>query len=183
MAVRCTASRTRMRTSSATRPSLTTHPPTSDPGPRCSRSSRKRSARADTRPVLSLTQYVKPEDDTVNTRSHWLIDKSEAVSRSGMVTAKHPLAAEVGADILAKGGNAIDAAIATAFAVGVVEPFMSGLGGIAFLVYRDARTGTTMCLDGSSVLPAAIRPQMFELLAPDQRSGMYMWRSTKNGAN
>src|SRR5262249_61863758 len=97
-----------------------------------------------------------------------------------MVTAMHPLAAEVGADILAKGGNAIDAAIATAFAVGVAEPFMSGLGGIAFLVYRDARTGTTMCLDGSSVLPAAIRPQMFELLAPDQRSGMYMWRSPKN---
>src|SRR5262249_62046667 len=87
----------------------------------------------------------------------------------------HPLAAEVGADILAKGGNAIDAAIATAFAVGVVEPFMSGLGGIAFLVYRDARTGTTMCLDGSSVLPAAIRPQMFELLGPDQRSGMLQW--------
>src|SRR5262245_21827192 len=100
-----------------------------------------------------------------------------------MVTAMHPLAAEVGADILAKGGNAIDAAIATAFAVGVVEPFMSGLGGIAFLVYRDARTGTTMCLDGSSLLPAAIRPEMFELLGPDQRSGLYMWRSTKDDAN
>ncbi len=119
----------------------------------------------------------------VGTRSHWLIDKSEAVSRSGMVTAMHPLAAQVGADILGKGGNAIDAAIATAFAVGVVEPFMSGVGGIAFLVYRDAASGRTMCFDGSSVLPAAIRPEMFELLGPDQRSGMYMWRSTKGDAN
>jgi gamma-glutamyltranspeptidase/glutathione hydrolase len=112
-----------------------------------------------------------------------LIDKSEAVSRTGMVTAMHPLAAQVGAGILERGGGAIDAAIATAFAVGVVEPFMSGVGGIAFLVYRDAATGRTMCLDGSSVLPAAIRPEMFELLGPDQRSGMYMWRSTKDDAN
>ena len=119
----------------------------------------------------------------MGTRSRWLIDKSEAVSRTGMVTAMHPLAAQVGADILETGGSAIDAAIATAFAVGVVEPFMSGVGGIAFLVYRDAGTGRTMCLDGSSVLPAAIRPEMFELLDPGQRSGMYMWRSTKDDAN
>jgi gamma-glutamyltranspeptidase/glutathione hydrolase len=116
-------------------------------------------------------------------RSRWLIDKSEAVSRGGMVTAMHPLAAEVGADVLAEGGSAIDAAVATAFAVGVVEPFMSGVGGIAFLVHREAASGRTMCLDGSSVLPAAIRPEMFELLEPDQRSGMYMWRSTKDDAN
>jgi gamma-glutamyltranspeptidase/glutathione hydrolase len=112
-----------------------------------------------------------------------LIDKSEAVGRTGMVTAMHPLAAEVGADTLERGGSAIDAAIATAFAIGVVEPFMSGVGGIAFLVYRDAATGRTMCLDGSSVLPAAIRPEMFELLGSDERSGMYMWRSTKDDAN
>ena len=119
----------------------------------------------------------------MGTRSRWLIDKSEAVSGGGMVTAMHPLAAEVGADILARGGNAIDAAIATAFAIGVVEPFMSGVGGIAFLVHHDAATGRTTCLDGSSVLPAAIRPEMFELLGPDQRSGMYMWPATKDDAN
>jgi gamma-glutamyltranspeptidase/glutathione hydrolase len=112
-----------------------------------------------------------------------VIDKSEAVGRTGMVTAMHPLAAEVGADILERGGSAIDAAVATAFAIGVVEPFMSGVGGIAFLVYRDAATGRTMCLDGSSVLPAAIRADMFELLGADERSGMYMWRSTKDDAN
>jgi gamma-glutamyltranspeptidase/glutathione hydrolase len=116
-------------------------------------------------------------------RSRWLIDKSEAVSRGGMVTAMHPLAAEVGAQVLSEGGSAIDAAVATAFAVGVVEPFMSGVGGIAFLVHREASSGRTMCLDGGSVLPAAIRPEMFELLDRDQRSGMYMWRATKDDAN
>ena len=60
---------------------------------------------------------------------------------------------------------------------------MSGVGGLAFLVYRDAATGRTVCFDGSSVLPAAIRPEMFELLGPDDRSGMYMWRSTRDDAN
>ena len=119
----------------------------------------------------------------MSTRSRWLIDKSEAVSRGAMVTAMHPLAADVGAQILERGGSAIDAAIATAFAIGVVEPFMSGVGGIAFLVYRDAATGQTVCFDGSSVLPAAIRPEMFELLDPSERTGMYMWRATRDDAN
>src|SRR5919205_36107 len=107
-------------------------------------------------------------------RSRWLIEKSEAVAAGGMVTAMQPLAAEAGAEMLRRGGNAIDAAVASAFAVGVVEPFMSGVGGIAFMVYRDATTGETTCFDGSSVLPAAIRPELFELLSPDQRAGMYM---------
>ncbi|MBI3977207.1 MAG: gamma-glutamyltransferase [Chloroflexi bacterium] len=115
-------------------------------------------------------------------RSEWIIDKTEAVSPDGMVAAMQPLAAGVGAEILRRGGNAIDAAVATAFAIGVVEPFMSGVGGVAFLVYREAATGKTICLDGSTVLPAAIRPEMFELLPSGQRSGLYGWRATKDDA-
>lgn len=116
-------------------------------------------------------------------RSSWIIDKSEAAADGGMVTAMQPLAAEAGAEILRQGGTAVDAAVATAFAVGVVEPFMSGVGGIAFMVYRDGATGETVCLDGSSQLPAAIRPEMFELLGEDTRSGVYGWRATKDDAN
>jgi gamma-glutamyltranspeptidase / glutathione hydrolase len=119
----------------------------------------------------------------VSTRSAWLIDKSEAVSRDGMVTAMQPQAADAGAEMLRRGGNAIDAAVATAFAVGVVEPFMSGVGGIAFMVYRDAATGETTCFDGSTVLPRAIRPDQFELLGPDERAGLYGWRATKDDQN
>jgi gamma-glutamyltranspeptidase / glutathione hydrolase len=118
----------------------------------------------------------------MGTRSQWLIDKSEATSSTGMVSAMQPLAAEAGAEMLRKGGNAIDAAIATVFSIGVVEPYMSGVGGIAFLVYRDASTGETVCLDGSTILPRAMRPELFELLGEDQRSGMYGWRATKDNA-
>lgn len=120
---------------------------------------------------------------TRSTRSIWVIDKTEAASREGMVAAMQPLAAEAGAEILRRGGSAIDAAVATAFAVGVVEPFMSGVGGIAFMVFRDGATGQTVCLDGSTVLPAAIQPEMFEVLPGDARSGMYGWPATKDDAN
>lgn len=111
-------------------------------------------------------------------RSRWLFDKSEAVASGGMVAAMQPLAAEAGAEILRCGGNAIDAAVAAAFAVGVVEPFMSGVGGIAFLVHRDGVTGQTLCLDGSTALPRTIGPEMFEVLPGDQRAGMYGWRAS-----
>ena len=116
-------------------------------------------------------------------RSRWTIDKTEAVAAGGMVAAMQPLAAEAGAATLARGGNAIDAAVAAAFAVGVVEPFMSGVGGIAFMVYRDGMTGETVCFDGSTVLPAAIRPELFKLLPGEGRSGMYGWRVTEGDAN
>lgn len=117
------------------------------------------------------------------TCSGWSIDKTEAVAAGGMVAAMQPLAAEAGAEMLRRGGNAIDAAVATAFAVGVVEPFMSGLGGIAFMVYRNNATGETICLDGSTVLPAAVRPELFPLLGADRRAGMYGWRAVEGDAN
>jgi len=118
----------------------------------------------------------------VGKRSQWLIDKTEAISPDGMVAAMQPLAAEAGVEMLRRGGNAIDAAVATALAVGVVEPFMSGLGGIAFMTYRDNATGETIGLDGSTVLPQAIRPEMFEVLPDGGRSGVYGWKATKDDA-
>lgn len=117
-------------------------------------------------------------------RSQWQIDKSEAVGNGGMVTAMHPLGAEAGAEILKKGGNAIDAAIATAFAVGVAEPQSSGVGGIAFLAYSPAnQPDKTICLDGTSVLPKNIRDDEFEVLPGDDVAGMYSWPATKDDAN
>ena len=71
-------------------------------------------------------------------RTQQRISKTEAVSDNGMVTAMHPLAADAGIEILQTGGCAADAAIATALAVGVAEPFMSGLGGCAYAVSYDA---------------------------------------------
>jgi gamma-glutamyltranspeptidase/glutathione hydrolase len=97
-----------------------------------------------------------------------------------MVTAD-PLAAEAGVEILREGGNALDAALATAFALGVTSPIGSGIGGIAGLVVWSQ--GKTSSFDGSTRAPLASRPEMFELVGGDARSGMYGWPAVKNDAN
>jgi gamma-glutamyltranspeptidase / glutathione hydrolase len=116
------------------------------------------------------------------TQSEWLIDKREAIAEHGMVTAMHPLAAEAGLEVLKAGGNAVDAAVATAFAIGVVEPFMSGVGGVAAMVIYSHATRQTLVVDGSSRAPAAAREDMFELAPADTFGGMYGWRGTLDDA-
>src|SRR5947209_10974313 len=114
------------------------------------------------------------------TQSHWLIDKREAVAERGMVTAMHPLAAQAGLEMLRKGGNAVDAAVATAFAIGVVEPFMSGVGGVAAMVIYTHQTGQTIVVDGSSLAPKEAREDLFELAPAGTAGGIYGWRGTVN---
>jgi gamma-glutamyltranspeptidase/glutathione hydrolase len=68
-------------------------------------------------------------------------DRSMVISQGGIVAAESPLAAQAGADILAEGGNAVDAAVATNAVMGVVEPMMNGMGGDLFAIVYDAKTG------------------------------------------
>lgn len=119
----------------------------------------------------------------MSTRSVTGITKSEVVSRAGAVSAMHPLAAEAGIEILQQGGNAVDAAVAIGFAIGVVEPFNSGLGAIAVLVSYDANEGRSLVVDGTAPLPGKIHSGLFSLLDADKRSGIYQWRATKDDAN
>lgn len=68
-------------------------------------------------------------------------------ARHGMVVAGHPQASAAGLAVLQAGGNAIDAAVATSLALGVAEPYASGLGGKLMLIYRDAVSGKTYAVD------------------------------------
>ena len=112
----------------------------------------------------------------------WVIRKGEAEADGGMVAAMHPLAAAAGLEILEAGGNAVDAAVATAFAIGVVEPFMSGVGGVAAMVFFEAATGRSVVVDGSSTAPHAAHEETFELEPPGGAAGLYGWRSTVGNA-
>jgi gamma-glutamyltranspeptidase/glutathione hydrolase len=86
-------------------------------------------------------------------------------ARQDMVVAAHPLAAETGREILRHGGNAVDAAIATALVLNLVEPQSSGVGGGGFLVYYGAAHREVVTIDGRETAPAAAKPDRF--LNPD----------------
>jgi gamma-glutamyltranspeptidase/glutathione hydrolase len=85
-----------------------------------------------------------------------------SVGLNGVVSAAHGLAATAGLRILMEGGNAVDAAVAVGAALGVVEPFMSGLGGGGgFMLFHDGKTGQVHGLDYIGLPPAAADPSVF----------------------
>src|SRR6266850_1511486 len=83
-------------------------------------------------------------------RSH---ARSMVVTRYGIVATSHTLASQAGAQILARGGSAIDSAIAANAVLGVTEPMMNGIGGDLFLLYWDAKTGKLYGLNASGWAP------------------------------
>ncbi len=82
--------------------------------------------------------------------------RSVVVSRDGIVAAESPLAAQAGATILARGGNAVDAAVATNAVMGVVAPMMNGIGGDLFALVYEAKSGKLYGLNASGWAPAGL---------------------------
>ena len=84
-----------------------------------------------------------------------------ATGKVGVVSTSKVEASRIGAEILRKGGNAIDAAVAAGFALGVVEPNSSGLGGGGFMLIRIAKTGETVFIDFRERAPQKSSPEMW----------------------
>ncbi len=84
-----------------------------------------------------------------------------ATGAGGAVASVDDVATSVGIDVLRKGGNAADAAIAAAAALGVTEPYSSGIGGGGYLVYYDARSRRVQTIDGRETAPEAFTPTTF----------------------
>jgi gamma-glutamyltranspeptidase / glutathione hydrolase len=115
-------------------------------------------------------------------RSALRMTKQTPLVSRGMVVAEHPLGAQVGAAILARGGNAVDAAVATAFAMPVVEPFMSSIaGGGSFLIHM-ARRGETVAIDANVEAPAATHETCYEL-GEGVADDLFPWRRVVGDAN
>ena len=84
------------------------------------------------------------------------------MGRNGAVGTNHPLATETGIDVLRAGGNAVDAAVAIALSLSVVEPMMSGLGGDGFYQVHNGTTGETRCWNATGSAPFTASPERFK---------------------
>ena len=96
-------------------------------------------------------------------RSQWNPSKTQVSAENNIVTAMHPLAAEAGSHILKSGGNAVDAAVATGFAICVVEPFMASIGGVGYMLFHERKSGKTYSIDYGPMAPIDAWDSMYQL--------------------
>lgn len=110
------------------------------------------------------------------------IRKPAVVSRHGMVAAQNLHAANAGAAVLARGGNAMDAAVVTALVLSVVEPWLSGIGGGGFLLHADGATGQVDTLDFNVVSAQATDPAHYPL-GGESQGNWFNWPSVQGDRN
>src|SRR5438105_4657341 len=85
--------------------------------------------------------------------------RSKVATKYGIVAASQPLAARAGVQILERGGNAIDAAIATNAVMGLVEPHYDGIGGDLFAIFYEAKSGKLYGLNAGGWAPTGFTPE------------------------
>lgn len=110
---------------------------------------------------ISSASAQQASDTIAPERATGATSASRVEARDFMVAAANPLAAQAGRDILAGGGNAIDAMVAVQAVLGLVEPQSSGLGGGAFLVYYDAAAKRLTTFDARETAPMDATPKLF----------------------
>src|SRR4051812_16857793 len=113
---------------------------------------------------------------------NWLMSKPSAQGKRGIVVSQVRSAAEAGVAILDAGGNAIDAAVATALSLAAVEPWNSGLGGIGFALVHRAGQKTAEVVDFGPVAPKGLNPSAFKLTGR-MKQDFFAWPEVEGDAN
>lgn len=109
--------------------------------------------------------------------------KPATLSPHGIVAAQHRKAAEIGAEVLKAGGHAVDAAVATSFAIGVVEPWMSGPAGGGAAMLWDADAGKAEALFYGMRAPAGLDPADFPLTGEESSGDLFPWKAVLDDRN
>ncbi len=112
----------------------------------------------------------------------WTIAKPAVSAAGGLVASQHYLASDVGAAVLADGGNAVDAAVAASLAIGTVEPWMSGLGGGGFMLVYTAKSGRVDAVDFGMIAPRALDPASYPLSGA-KGSDLFAWPAVVDDRN
>src|SRR5580704_14242331 len=115
----------------------------------------------DTAGLLMTSSWLPGSAAERHARTPYRVGRSVVMAPHGMVATSHPLAAQVGLDILRQGGNAVDAAIATNAALGLMEPMSCGIGGDLFVIAWDAKTQKLYGLNASGRSPLKATRQLF----------------------
>jgi gamma-glutamyltranspeptidase/glutathione hydrolase len=113
---------------------------------------------------------------------NWVVRKPVAASHGGIVAAQNGVAAQVGAEVLAAGGSAVDAVVATAFALAVREPWNSGLGAIGFMVVTPPGGGRAEVVDFGPISPGGLDPSAYKLTG-DTITELFTWPRVENDRN
>jgi gamma-glutamyltranspeptidase/glutathione hydrolase len=113
----------------------------------------------------------------------WTVTKPVVESKGGVVSSQHYFASEVGARVLEAGGNAVDAAVAAGFAIGTVEPWMSGLGGGGYMLVYRASDGRCHVVDFGMRAPFALNPDDYPLAQSGMDHDLFGWPAVVDDRN
>ena len=117
-------------------------------------------------------------------RETWSVRKPVLESAGGVVASQHYAASAVGAQVLAEGGNAVDAAVSAGLAIGTVEPWMSGLGGGGFMVVYEAAGHRAWCVEFGMRASADVDPADYPLVSgTGTDTDLFAWPAVKDERN
>ncbi len=108
-------------------------------------------------------------------QEQWNLRKPAVTGSNGVVATQHYLASKVGASVLARGGNAIDAAVASGLALGCVEPWMSGIGGGGFMTLYDAKEDRVSVVEFGMRAPLLADPTDYPLTGNATGASSFHW--------
>src|SRR5215475_6617716 len=129
--------------------------------------------------VEAATMQFTP---SLHTTQHWQLAKPAASGRRGIVVSQCKAASEAGVAVLDAGGNAIDAAVATALALAAVEPWNSGLGGVGHALVHRAGQARAEAVDFGPTAPAALDTACFKLTGR-VAADLFGWPEVEGDAN